>query len=928
MVMKVSNINFVAFKAAQTPETKQDKRNPHLRISELGNITPDFAVKTPQRYIKLGEDKLSDNLTVHRYKLANGYKVTIVPMSGSPAVVKNYVNVGSMNETDDIKGISHFLEHMAFNGTNGGNGYLKLLRGDSFKRIDALGGWTNASTNYAITDYVNSTPLLDDRDIEEQIKIIAAMTEDLALPEETIDKEKSAVCSEINMILDNPETIVIDQAVRTLFNIRSSADELVGGSVKHIQNLDRQKVSDYYETYYTPDNMNLVITGDVEPDKVMRIVASEFRSNKKPHRKKYEEVLVPLSSTVRKDFKSDKATSAEIAFCFAGEKNNDSKRKAVADVLSVYLNTSDFGLNKELKALNVSSCSVKDKINTNPENSTLICFKFSCPEGNTEKVISLFMNSLASAASPDEKTLRRIKDKLIKDYRDHLQYSQNVNNLVGQTTLNGNLDGMTDYEYLVRSVTPRDIDDYLKNYLNPERTAISVVHPSRTAGVDSLSFKGRKRQPINEEKVFETVLENNYKMCMQKTDNNNIYFDLRLYFDCPKNINPAAAAVLNEIYSMGIMSLAEDDFNKLNESDNINLEARAGNNYLSVYGDSSEQNFEKMTERANDLLNNPRILKTAFDRAVELVKDRIERSQDTADSVYSDFESKNNYLYHSKKDLLEGLETLTIDEIRYLHKYIIQNSVGTITMNIPENNPGMADEGIMSFEKFQKVKPFENKKDYVYKKNEYPVVLTKAKNNSQADIKQVYKFKIEDSPKERVIINLLNTILSSSQSIGLFNNLREKEQLAYTVYSNYEKTGDCGIVSLNILTTTDNKETGEFSYDNLQKAINGFNKQVGLLKASKYTDEELENAKKILKANLLNKEGVSEKLDTLTSGMDSDYGVFLQNIAFDEIDKITRADIDYYANKIFSQQPIYSIVATRDTLDFNSDYLIGLENDF
>jgi predicted Zn-dependent peptidase len=160
-------------------------------------------------------------------------------MEGSPTIVKNYVNVGSMNETDDIKGISHFLEHMAFNGTTGENGYIKLDTGDSFKKIDRLGGWTNASTNYALTDYVNSTPLLEDKDLEEQIKILAAMTEDLALTPEMIEKEKGPVCSEINMILDNPQTILIDQTVRTLFNIKSSADELVAGSTKHIENLTK-----------------------------------------------------------------------------------------------------------------------------------------------------------------------------------------------------------------------------------------------------------------------------------------------------------------------------------------------------------------------------------------------------------------------------------------------------------------------------------------------------------------------------------------------------------------------------------------------------------------------------------------------------------------------------------------------------------------
>jgi zinc protease len=209
-------------------------------------------------------------------------------------------NVGALLEEDNQDGLAHFLEHMAFNGTTGENGYIKLNQGDSFNKIDKLGGWTNASTNYAVTDYVNSTPLLEEKDLEEQIKIIAGMTEDLALTPEMIEKEKGPVCSEINMILDNSQTILIDQSVRTLFNIKSSAYELVAGSTKHIENLTRKKVKTYYDKYYTPDNMNLVITGNVDPEKVIALVSKNFHSKKTRTGNVYEEKISPIKNTIRK----------------------------------------------------------------------------------------------------------------------------------------------------------------------------------------------------------------------------------------------------------------------------------------------------------------------------------------------------------------------------------------------------------------------------------------------------------------------------------------------------------------------------------------------------------------------------------------------------------------------------------------------------
>ena len=247
MVMKVLGVNNIGFRSTQisTPDGFMPISKNEKQVKELSLVTPDYGVVVPTGYKKVAVNKLDNGLEVYSYKMANGYKVTIVPMKGSPAVVKSYVNVGSMNETANIKGISHFLEHMAFNGTNGENGHIKLKQGDSFKQIDRLGGWANASTNYAITDYVNSTPLLEEKDLETQIKVIAAMAEDLKLSEDMIKKEKGPVSSEINMILDDAQTVAMDQTVRTLFNVKNPADELVGGSVAHIQNLTREDVVNY-----------------------------------------------------------------------------------------------------------------------------------------------------------------------------------------------------------------------------------------------------------------------------------------------------------------------------------------------------------------------------------------------------------------------------------------------------------------------------------------------------------------------------------------------------------------------------------------------------------------------------------------------------------------------------------------------------------
>lgn len=887
---------------------------------------PSYAIQTPQKYQSLGITELSNGQKIHSFKLANGHRVTIVPMEGSPATVKNYVNVGSMNETDDIKGISHFLEHMAFNGTTGENGYIKLNTGDSFKKIDKLGGWTNASTNYALTDYVNSTPMLEEKDLEAQIKIIAAMTEDLALTQEMIEKEKGPVCSEINMILDNPQTILMDQTVRSLFNVKSSADELVGGSTQHIKNLTREKVKAYYDKYYTPDNMNLVITGDVDPQQTMELVAKNFRSQKTRKGPIYEEKISPIDNTIRKDFITDKANSTEIMLGFTGPRNNDVKSKIIFDIINEYIESTGVGINKELKKINASAGLGLEKISTNPNNPTMIYYAANSSEENSEKTLKILFDKLARLKAPSEKELNTIKERQLQSYKNSLEYSEILNYSIGTGLFEGGLDSLVNYENIVKSITTDDINKFIDKYLDVNKTAVTLVHPQTTEArikenyneASKLSFRGRKTA-INTNKVSEQTLNNNYKVGFYQTNNDNMYFDVNLYYPLPDGVNPAVREVLYEILGMGTLKNNEEDFKKYQEENNMHVSASLTAQRLNVRGSSNLANFGKTVNKAKELLYAPRITEEQLNEAKMRLKDYIKRSQDCACGLYNDHEAKTNPLYTSKEQLLKDLDSVTLDDVKFLHKYIIKNSTGTISVNTPTNNPEMKDNSIKLFESLFPVKEYKYKRNEVFIPNTKATVLTKEKPASQADIAQVFKFKFEDTPKERATMEIMNTILSSS-SIGLFNTLREKEHLAYSVYSNLDKIGDCAELSCNILTTTDNKEIGEISYDNVQKSIDGFNRQIGALLNSEYTDDDLISAKRILKANLLNKEGTPSKLMALNGGLNSNYGLDYENKVFNEIDKITRADIDALARKAFQYPPTYAIVASKDTLEANKDY--------
>ena len=934
MVVKVGHINPILFRSSNYSTKPQNKVNTEKRSVEILNITPDYTVKAPQKYTLIGVNKTENGLNIYSYKLANGHRVSIVPMEDSPATVKNYVNVGSMNETDNIKGISHFLEHMAFNGTEGTDGYLKLETGDSFNKIDKIGGWTNASTNYALTDYVNSSQLLDNKDLETQIKVMAAMTENLALTPEMIEKEKGPVTSEIDMILDNPNTIAIDQTVRSLFNIKSSADELVGGSVEHIRNITKDDVKNYYEKYYTPDNMHLVVTGNVNPNEVMELVSKNFHSTRTTQPdKRYEAKLEPVKSTIRKDFISDKANSATIIIGFAGQKTDSTKENIIFDIISQYLYSTNSGIKKEFNRINADYTLGAEKISTNRNNPYMLYFGIDCADKDSEEALKIFFDKVSAMKAPDEESLKQIKVSLKQTFNEILEYSAAVNDMVGKSYFEGDTNYIYNYEKILDSITSQDIKDYINKYLDVSKSAVTVVHPvvdkqtvfENYEKAKQLSFRGTKRKPVNTDKLSQQTLDNNYAIGFVESNNNNIPFHIKLKFELPENINPAAKYVLNEIYSKGSIYRTETELDNFKEKNNLSASITLNTNYLSANGYSSYENFDKAADTVMEILNNPRINDEEFKNSVERVKSQLERRKPSAKNLYNDYRAQTNINYDSKNGILNALNTLTKEDVVRLHNYILENSKGIITINVPQTHPDIKENAIKKFENLHAVKPYSYEPTKIYEDNDKPVVLTKARKVSQADISQIYRYKTDNNIKDIVVGTIMNSILSSSHSIGLFNTLREKEHLAYTVRSNIHSNGNEGEVSLNILTSTDNTDTGEKTYENLQKSINGFNRQIGELLNSNYTDEDLEIAKRSMKAQLLNKESVALKMASLEKSIYYDEGVDYENKAYELIDTITREDIDNFAKKVFGNNPTYSIVATQDTLDYNAEFLKSLE---
>src|SRR5574344_1957960 len=238
MDFRILNNNKISFKSDKS-EKKTELSNfcnaEKPQVNEIAQFSPDYNVNVPQNYKKICDVELKKGINAHLYKLSNGQKVVIVPKEGA-TVVKTYVNSGSMNEPDNIRGISHFIEHNLFNGSEG------LEAGELFKKVDEMGASTNASTGFAETNYYIKSHLLKENDFENKIKMHAQMLEKPKFEQEMLTKEKGPVTSEINMITDNPLNIAMNETIKNPFDINSTSVDIIGGNSDNIKNLTQKDV--------------------------------------------------------------------------------------------------------------------------------------------------------------------------------------------------------------------------------------------------------------------------------------------------------------------------------------------------------------------------------------------------------------------------------------------------------------------------------------------------------------------------------------------------------------------------------------------------------------------------------------------------------------------------------------------------------------
>jgi zinc protease len=199
--------------------------------------------------------------------LSNGMKLVLKENHSSPMITSVvFVNAGARYEDAGTNGLTHFLEHLLFDGTE------SRSRIQLSETIEDYGGYINAFTRKDLTAYL---VLMPKEHIGIGLDIQSDQLFNSIIPEEELAKERKVVIEEIRKSNDSPENLVDYFFNETVFDGTPYARTVLG-TEDHISTIPREAIIDYYKKYYIPNNMIALIIGDFKTDEMIETYEQYF----------------------------------------------------------------------------------------------------------------------------------------------------------------------------------------------------------------------------------------------------------------------------------------------------------------------------------------------------------------------------------------------------------------------------------------------------------------------------------------------------------------------------------------------------------------------------------------------------------------------------------------------------------------------------
>jgi zinc protease len=445
---------------------------------------------------------------VDRTVLANGLTLLVKPDSSvALASVQVWVRTGSIHEGAHLgAGLSHFLEHMLFKGT------ARRTGRDISATVQASGGYINAYTTFDRTVYYIDVP---SEHLEIAVDVLADAVLNSTLPAVEVEREKEVILREIAMTRDEPESRLWDALFATAYREHPYRQPVIGHRDVFAA-VDRAALLGYYRERYVPNNMVVVIAGDVSVEGAREAVARHFGA---APRSSLAPVLVPEEPAQLAPRALHRVEKVEVARCVLAWPipGLADPSAPVLDLLAVVLGGGDSSvLWQQIREKRRLVHSI-DASSWNPGSSGLFCVTFTCDAGKREEAEGAILEVISSLAKARSFTPRQVR----KAYRQAVVGEINTcKTMSGQASrlgiaevVVGDLDFSATYFDRLARVGPADLARALRQYLVAGRLVSVSLEPEAPAA--PAAARAKRAAPAGRADFEEVRLSNGARLVFQ-----------------------------------------------------------------------------------------------------------------------------------------------------------------------------------------------------------------------------------------------------------------------------------------------------------------------------------------------------------------------------------------------------------------------------
>jgi len=796
---------------------------------------------------------IGDPMKTRIYSLNNGLKVYLSNYENAPRVhVLTTVKAGGKNDPSNNTGLAHYLEHIMFKGNQyfGTQNYSKekplldtiekffntyskiknpIERVDFYKKIDSI---SNLASKFAIAgeydkimsrlgekslnagthnDYTVYTVDIPSNELSRFLELEGLRFQQIV--SRLFHTELEAVYEEKNRALDNDDRKTYEELMRNLFPKHPYGTQSVLGTIEHLKNPSITEIKKYFQTYYSPNNMSIAISGELDYSKTIKLIDKHFGSlkynSKLPKWKKIEES--PISSIIKSEVYGPSEENLEIGFRFNGIGSDEHLMILLIDMI---LNNEKAGLidiNLMQKQTVLSAGS-----NILPYEDYSIHNLFGKPKQgqNLEEVEDLLINQINLIKKGEfenwliQAVVNDYKTKTMKSLESNFSRARSMSQsfVYYDNDWSKKIQIFDKMEKITKSQVIEFVNKYYKNNyvvtykrIGKDENISKIIKPKIT----KVSLNREKKSELHK-KIDSTYVEKikpkflNYKedikhykigpvKILSKINDENDLFELVYLFDFGKNAEPFMPLISNYLPLVGTVNYTAEELQKelykLGCSFSIN--ASLDRTYVTLEGlDSS---MEKAIVLLEDVMKNPigteddvkqlinRILKTRInkkkDKNTILQGGLLNYARYGSQNPFSDIIPEKELREISSENLNQIIKNLNSFPHRIL--YYGKRDEKKLKSILEKYHP-IKEE----FEPLPKIKNYKQ-----IPTNENKVYWTHF-DMVQTEFMLINRLELLDNEKSAAI-KLFNSYFGGGMGSIVFQEIREAQGLAYAVYSAY-----------------------------------------------------------------------------------------------------------------------------------------------